>query len=149
MAGSPKKRERKELAERLAAGVSLTWTDPHEDDSLLVATDRAIAEGRKAGILTSNDDGAIELLRHLAKKIDAWETIVEWALDDAAEYEGNVRPKVPAHDNTTPGTYAKLAESLGLTPSGRHAIGAKSGETSGKAGKLTALRNEARGRAAG
>lgn len=149
MAGSPKKRERKELAERLAAGVSLTWTDPHEDASLLAATDLAIAEGRRAGILTTNDEGAIELLRHLAKKIDAWETIVEWALDDAAMLGPAARPKVPAFDNTTPGTYAKLAESLGLTPSGRHAIGAKSGETSGKAGKLTALRAEARGRATG
>jgi hypothetical protein len=85
MAGTPKKRERRELAAKLAAGVSLTATDPHLDASLLEATDKAIAQATADGILTDADAGSVELLRSLAKKIDAWETIVEWALDDAAQ----------------------------------------------------------------
>ena len=51
--------------------------------------------------------------RALAAKIDAWDTIVQWALEDAAESES--RPKVPANDNTSLGTYSRYLEQLGLT----------------------------------
>lgn len=51
--------------------------------------------------------------RALAAKIDAWDTIVQWALEDAADAES--RPKVPANDNTSLGTYSKYLDQLGLT----------------------------------
>lgn len=51
--------------------------------------------------------------RALAAKIDAWDVIVQWALEDAAESES--RPKVPANDNTSLGTYSRYLEQLGLT----------------------------------
>ena len=51
--------------------------------------------------------------RALAAKIDAWDAIVQWALEDAAESES--RPKVPANDNTSLGTYSKYLDQLGLT----------------------------------
>ena len=52
--------------------------------------------------------------RALAEKIDAWQIIVEWALEDAAESES--RPKVPANDNTSLPTFLKFMEALQLTP---------------------------------
>ena len=52
--------------------------------------------------------------RALAEKIDAWQVIVEWALEDAAESES--RPKVPANDNTSLPTFLKYMEALQLVP---------------------------------
>ena len=52
--------------------------------------------------------------RALAAKIDAWDQIVQWALEDAAETIGQ-RPKVPQNDNTSLGTYSRYLEQLGLT----------------------------------
>src|SRR5690625_4648436 len=86
--------------------------------SILEATERAIAA---ATHLTDEDAGAVEALRALARKIDAWDEIVQWALDDAAE--SGSRPKVPANDNTSLPTFLKYCESLGLTPTGRKALG--------------------------
>ena len=51
--------------------------------------------------------------RALAAKIDAWDTIVQWALEDA--HDAQSRPMVPANDNTSLGTYARYLEQLGLT----------------------------------
>lgn len=51
--------------------------------------------------------------RALAAKIDAWDVIVQWALDDAADT--SMRPRVPQNDNTSLGTYARYLEALGLT----------------------------------
>ena len=51
--------------------------------------------------------------RALAAKIDAWDTIVQWALEDA--HDARSRPMVPANDNTSLGTYARYLEQLGLT----------------------------------
>ena len=51
--------------------------------------------------------------RALAAKIDAWDTIVQWALEDA--HDAQSRPTVPANDNTSLGTYARYLEQLGLT----------------------------------
>ena len=54
--------------------------------------------------------------RALAAKIDAWDTIVQWAIEDAHESEARgARPAVPANDNTSLGTYARYLEQLGLT----------------------------------
>ena len=66
---------------------------------------------------------AAEALLALAKKIDAWDTIVDWAFEDAAENDS--RPKVPAHDNTSLPTFLKYCEALGLTPATRRALAAE------------------------
>ena len=52
--------------------------------------------------------------RALARKIDAWDVIVEWALDDAAQGKG--RPAVPANDNVSIASFLKYLDALGLTP---------------------------------
>ena len=50
--------------------------------------------------------------RALAAKIDAWNVIVQWAIQDAGPVG---RPAVPANDNTSLGTYSRYLEQLGLT----------------------------------
>ena len=99
------------------------------------ATEAAIAAARKAEQLTTTDDGAIEALRALARKIDAWDTIVQWAQEDAADNDR--RPTVPQNDNVSLPTYLKFCESLGLTPAGRGKLPEK--KEAGKGGKLRRL----------
>jgi hypothetical protein len=112
--------------------------------SLLRATNKAI---RAAKHLTDLDSGAIESLREIARSIDAWDVIVEYALDDIAGKEHkNARPAVPQFDNTAWPTYLKYCEQLGLTPKGRKDLGvrvATEGDSGGKKGRLTALRGGA------
>jgi len=85
-----------------------------------------IREGLESSIavagLAKLDDAAVELARFLADKLDAWDTIVRWALDDV-EGEKYQRPKVPANDNVTPSAYLKSLQSLGLTPEARGVLG--------------------------
>ena len=50
--------------------------------------------------------------RALAAKIDAWNVIVQWAIQDVGPVG---RPAVPANDNTSLGTYSRYLEQLGLT----------------------------------
>lgn len=64
--------------------------------------------------LTDRDAGAIAAARALAAKIDAWDLIVDWALEDVAE--SGARPKVPAHDNASLPSYLKYLEALQLVP---------------------------------
>lgn len=73
--------------------------------------------------LTASDSAAVEAARALARKIDAWDVIVEWAVEDATESES--RPKVPQNDNVSLASFLKYCESLGLTPAARR--GAASG----------------------
>ena len=66
--------------------------------------------------------------RALAAKIDAWDTIVQWALEDA--HDAQSRPMVPANDNTSLGTYARYLEQLGLTvPAAKSSPAKKASET--------------------
>ena len=63
--------------------------------------------------------------RALAAKIDAWDVIVQWALEDVAD-DPKARPAVPANDNTSLGTYARYLDQLGLTvPTAKVAAKAK------------------------
>ena len=73
--------------------------------------------------LTAVDAGAIEALRALARKIDAWDMIVRWALDDAEDEDR--RPAVPQNDNVSISAFLKGCEQLGLTPTGRKALDVK------------------------
>lgn len=67
------------------------------------------------------DAGAVEALLALARKIDAWDEIVDMALAQTPEGK---RPPVPQHDNTSLSTFLKYCEALGLTPATRKALGA-------------------------
>ena len=106
--------------------------------------DDTLASFKAATHLSEKDKGPMEALILLARKIDAWDQIVEWALDDAAESGG--RPTVPQNDNVSISAYFKACDQLGLTPSGRKALGLAGGGVSDKKAKLTALRG---GKAAG
>lgn len=99
---------------------------------VLDALDEAIAS---ATHLDPDIDGAaIEAARALARKIDAWDLIVEWAIEEAAE-RGS-RPVVPANDNVSLPTFLKYCESLGLTPLSRGKLELKPEGKGGKLGRL-------------
>lgn len=104
------------------------------------ATEKSI---KAATHLTRMDDGAVEAMRALARKIDAWDVIVEWALDDADESER--RPTVPQNDNVSISAYLKFCESLGLTPAGRDKLlkEKKPEAAGGKLGKLRSIQKPA------
>lgn len=106
----------------------------HERPSgLVAATEAAVAAA--GARLTDADQGAVEAMLALARKIDAWDVIVQWAIEDARERED--RPKVPQNDNVSISAYLKYAESLGLTPAGRSKLTEKKPEAAGgKLGKL-------------
>jgi hypothetical protein len=97
--------------------------------------DETLAAIKATDHLTDKDKGAIEGMLALARKIDAWDAIVQWALDDALAHES--RPTVPQNDNVSLSAYLKYAESLGLTPAGRARLAEKKPE--GKGGKLGRL----------
>lgn len=82
-----------------------------EDDSLESALDRSV---KNAKHLRAKDAAAVMAAKMLARKIDAWDTIVDWALEDADEPKS--RPKVPQNDNVSPATFLKYLDTLGLTP---------------------------------
>lgn len=105
------------------------------------ALEKSITAARHLGPL---DAAAVEAARALADKIDAWDVIVEWALDDVARGQAN-RPAVPQNDNTSLGSFLRYCEALGLTPMSRKALETKT--TGG--GKLAQLRAVQGGRAAG
>lgn len=105
--------------------------------SLVEATGRAVAS---ATHLTDMDAGAVQAMLALARKIDAWDQIVEWALDDARE--GEKRPTVPQNDNVSLSAYLKYCDQLGLTPAGRNGlVEPKKPEVAG--GKLSSLQAQA------
>lgn len=76
------------------------------------ALDRSLAAAQH---LTDRDAAAVAAARALARKIDAWEVIVDWALDDV-EDRGGGRPAVPQNDNVSLASFLKYMEALGLTP---------------------------------
>lgn len=69
---------------------------------------------RNAKHLRARHAPVVAAARALARKIDAWDVIVEWALDDAAQGKG--RPAVPANDNVSIASFLKYLDALGLTP---------------------------------
>ena len=68
---------------------------------------------RNAKHLRVRDAPAVAALRALAGKIDAWDTIVAWAREDAA---GIGRPAVPANDNVSIPSFLKGLAALQLLP---------------------------------
>lgn len=72
--------------------------------------------------LTDKDAGAVKAVLLLARKIDVWDVIVRWAVEDMEDTDGR-RPMVPANDNVSLASYLKYCNDLGLTPAGRDALG--------------------------
>ncbi|WP_163168096.1 hypothetical protein [Arthrobacter sp. Alg241-R88] len=105
---------------------------------LVKATEAAIAA---ATHLVDSDQGAVEAMRALARKIDAWDLIVAWAIDDVSHQKDGGRPAVPANDNVSISAYLKYCDQLGLTPAGRKTLDIdKGGESGGsKLGKLRSV----------
>jgi hypothetical protein len=66
--------------------------------------------------------GAKFALVALARKIDAWDVISKWAIEDLEAKGKGGRPTVPQNDNVSLASYAKLSEQLGLTPTGQKAL---------------------------
>lgn len=94
---------------------------PDLDLTLVAATRRAVeAEPR---LRDPRYAAALANLMRLARKIDAWDTIVEWALEDMAGKGRGGRPAVPSNDNVSASAYAKQLAELGLTPAGRKHLG--------------------------
>lgn len=65
-----------------------------------------------ASHLEAKHAATVAAARALARKIDAWDVIVQWAREDVAD--SSARPAVPQNDNTSLGTYARYLEQLGL-----------------------------------
>lgn len=82
------------------------------------------------------DAAAVEALRALARKIDAWDEIVDYALDDLLGKPPGARPAVPLNDNVSLATFLKGCDQLGLTPAGRKAIDLKEAKAGGKLANL-------------
>lgn len=82
-----------------------------EQQSVSEALERSIANAKH---LRARHSATIAAARALARKIDAWDVIVEWALDDAAQGKG--RPAVPAYDNVSIASFLKYLDALGLNP---------------------------------
>ena len=101
---------------------------------LVAATELSIGASKFEDV----DAGAVEALRALARKIQAWDVIVEFALDDAAG--GASRPSVPQNDNVSISAYLKYCDQLGLTPAGRKSLGQKAVVADGKLAQLRAVR---------
>lgn len=81
-----------------------------DDDSLEAALDRSLAA---ATHLTDVDAAAVKAARSLARKIDAWDVIVDWAHGDMDEMDKK-RPAVPDNDNVSASAYLKYLAALGL-----------------------------------
>lgn len=81
------------------------------DASVSAALERSI---RNASFLKAKDAAAVAAARALARKIDAWDVIAEWALEDVHD-EGK-RPAVPQNDNVSLASFLKYLDMLGLVP---------------------------------
>src|SRR5690625_1785939 len=90
--------------------------------TILEAVEKAIED---ASHLSGEDSRAIEALRALARKTEAWDETVKMALEDTDE--SGSRQNVQANDNPSVPTFLKYCESLGLTPTGRKGLGLSEG----------------------
>lgn len=81
-------------------------------ESVSEALERSI---RNAKHLRARHAATVAAARALARKIDAWDLIVDWAIEDASEVRG-ARPAVPANDNVSIASFLKYLDALGLTP---------------------------------
>ncbi len=80
------------------------------DVSLEAAFDRAVLA---ATHLEAHHAATVKAARLLARKIDAWDMIVRWAIEDA---DGEGRPAVPQNDNVSLASFLKYMNELRLVP---------------------------------
>ena len=76
--------------------------------------EKAQKNARRQKIIYARHEGTIAAARALADKIDQWDVIVQWAVEDK-EALGLQRPAVPQNDNTSLPTFLKYMDALGLT----------------------------------
>ena len=110
------------------------------EESVAEALERSI---RNAPHLRARHSAAVAAARALARKIDAWDEIVEWANEDAAETGG--RPRVPANDNVSIASFGKYLDMLGLVPDDAPAAsggGAAAKTTPKPPNQIEAMRNK-------
>ena len=81
-----------------------------EHQSVSEALERSI---RNAKHLRAKHSAMIAAARALARKIDAWDVIVDWAHGDMDEMDKK-RPAVPDNDNVSASAYLKYLAALGL-----------------------------------
>ena len=112
-----------------------------EELSVTDALERSI---RNAKHLRARDSATIAAARKLARKIDAWDVIVDWALEDAAEH--NTRPAVPANDNVSIATFLKFMDTLGLVSPADEQPAAKAATPAAPAAGILAFRSKAAAR---
>lgn len=86
-------------------------------------TNEAVQAGKRAGVLTEMDEGAIEALLQLAERLDD---------PDYPNIDGKF-------DNVTAALYFKACDSLGLTPAGRAKLQEKKEKAGGKLAQLRAI----------
>ena len=96
-------------------------TAPDLEITLVEATRRAVAAEPR--LRDPRYAAALVNLMRLARKIDAWDVIVQWAIEDQAGKGRGGRPAVPQNDNVSASAYAKQLAELGLTPAGRKSLG--------------------------
>ena len=77
--------------------------------------ERALKAARRDKLIYARHAGTIAAARALADKIDQWDVIVQWAVEDQ-ESSGASRPLIPANDNTSIPAFLKYMNDLGLTP---------------------------------
>jgi hypothetical protein len=99
-------------------------------DTVLAATEASIKAAKHLGLL---DAGAVEVLRHLARTIDA----ISDGQDADADADVDTDPRKPRSlDNVTIPTYLKACDALGLTPAGRVRLDEKKEAPGGKLAHL-------------
>lgn len=81
-------------------------------------SDLSVLDGLEAALSQADHLGPahaahVAAARALARKIDAWDVIVEWAIEDAVD--AGSRPKVPANDNVSIASFLKYLDALGLS----------------------------------
>lgn len=76
--------------------------------------EKALENARRQKIIYARHEGTIAAARALADRIDQWDEIVRWAVEDK-ETLGLQRPAVPQNDNTSLPTFLKYMDALGLT----------------------------------
>lgn len=83
-------------------------------------THKSVTEALEASIQAADlpDEAAatVAAARALARKIDAWDVIAQYAMEDIAGSDSKgARPAVPQNDNVSLATMLKYCEALGLT----------------------------------
>jgi hypothetical protein len=111
-----------------------------EQTSLVDALERSL---RNAKHLRAKDSAVVAAARKLARKIDAWDVIVEWALEDAIA--SNSRPSVPSNDNVSIASFLKYMETLGLVSPVEESAGAAKATAAAPPAGVLAFRKRAAG----